>query len=227
MNLKNKDIEMVFGNDIDKAFEEITILTLNQFAKKFNMGRRIDIIRFLSQCKHEIQFVTKDCKKIPRLEENLNFKDKTLILLSSFWRTHQKKLEEVRKLPKKEQFKIIMNGWYNGRMGNRIDTDDGRIYVGHGCLMVTGRTTTLKCLRHIEKVTGIECLNGDTPIDGIFQRYDIFWLLGMAYWDLNKMYECSNTKECTNIVNRGLPQDIKTMRLQTAISLKHSSFLEE
>lgn len=216
------DIEIVFGINLEEQFLKVTVDTLNKYASDFNIDRRIDMVGFLTQCKHEIQFIGTFNKK-PRLEENLNFKDKTLLLLSYFWRTHQPLLKKVRRIPKKEQFRIIMNRWYNGRMGNRVGLNDGRTYVGHGSIMVTGRDNTLECLR---QKTDIVCLNAiGEPLDGIFERYDIFWLLGLAYWNLNKMFLCRNTNDCTKKVNRGLPQEFWDMRLATAIEIDNSSFL--
>ena len=225
--LQLSDFELLFGKNLNVDFASISLSTLNKYAKKFKINRRINMIRFMAQCKHEIQFLNTPYGRVPRLEENLNFRDEILILLSAYWRNHQKKLQEVRKLPKKEQIKIIMNRWYNRAVsGNRIGSNDGRLYVGHGALMVTGRYNTIKCLKHIENVTGIKCLDEHSePLNGVFKRYDIFWLLGMAFWDLNRMLGCSGTDDCTDIVNGGLPEKFKEERLATAIRLDNSSFL--
>jgi len=220
MILTKESVRAVFGLNLHEDFINSTIYVFDKYAKLFKITRKIDFVRFMAQAKSEIQFITKEWKRYPRTEENLNFSDSTLFKLSRYWRSNKEELKEVRELSKKKQTTIIMNKWYNGRNGNRAGSNDGRLFVGHGAYMVTGRGNTIKCLKLIEERTDIKCFDKNGEVDfHLFQRLDIFWLLGFAYWELNKMYECKNSFECTNIVNSGLPDDDKRKRVKIAVSL--------
>jgi len=221
MNITKKILNKVFGYNLHPLFIVSAEETFLNYAQDFNIKRDIDYIRFLAQAKHEIQFILKDWKRYPRLEENLNFSDRTLYRYSSYWRANKEELKELRKQPLSEQYRVIFNKWYNGRMGNRVDTNDGRTFVGHGSLMITGRANTIKCLKHIEEKTNIVCFDVDGKVNhSLFQRLDIFWLLGFAYWNLNGLHKCRGTDCVTNKVNKGLPKKDKDRRLKTAIYLK-------
>lgn len=216
-------LEQVWGKGLNKAFIDQTCLTINTYRLNFGLSKRIDLVRFFAQCYHEIQFIKGKDGRIPRMQENLNFSDKVLVRLSKYWRENKKELKEVRKLGKQEAQRVIMNKWYNGRMGNRVGTDDGYTYVGHGALMITGRDNHQRVLQAIEQYAGVKVLTDDgEPIHGVFERFDVFWLMGMAYWRLMGGYTCNSTLECTNKVNRGLPAKEKQERTQTAVRLNRT-----
>ncbi len=209
-DLTKEILEQVFGEGLNEAFMEESILTVNAYRLNLGLSKRIDMIRFLAQVKHEAIFVDTKEGRIPMLEENLNFSDKTLFKLSSYWREHKKELKEVRKLGAEEQKKIIVDKWYK----------DGYDWIGHGCLMVTGKENTIKCLELIERITKEKLLTEDKrPKQGIFKRFDIWWLLGIAYWRINHMYACRGSLECVNKINNGLPLKDKHERVKTAIEL--------
>jgi len=206
----------VFGKGLNKDFIEESILVVNTYRLFFGLSKRIDMIRFLAQVKHEAIFVDTKEGRVPMLEENLNFSDKRLFELSSYWRKHKKELKKVRKLGIEEQKRAIVDKWYK----------DGYDWVGHGCLMVTGKENTIKCLKLIEQVTQEKLLTDDKrPKQGIFKRFDIWWLLGMAYWRINHLYACNGSLECTNRINNGLPTKDKHERVRTAVKLNSTLFI--
>ena len=211
------ELTQVFGRGLSPAFVEQSILTINRYRLFFGLSKRIDMVRFFAQVKHEAQFIKGKDGRIPRLEENLNFSDGTLFRLSKYWREHKEELKKVRKFGKQEQKEAIINKWYK----------DGYEWVGHGCLMVTGKINTIRGLELIEKVTNERLLTDDKrPKKGIFERFDIWWLLGMAYWRLNHMYACSSSLECVNKVNNGIPMQDKIDRVRTAVRLNRKLWIE-
>lgn len=210
------ELTVVFGSQLNEDFVRDSLQVLNTYRLDFGLSKRIDMVRFFAQCYHEMGFIHTSKGRVPRLEENLNFSDKTLFRLSRYWRTHKDELAEVRKLGLQEQKRIIIDRWYM----------DGYDWIGHGCLMVTGKKNTIECLELIEKVTKEPLLTCDNaPIDGIFERYDIFWLLGMAYWRLMGGYTCTKTLDCTNMINRGLPKREKEVRTRTANRLNRKLWI--
>jgi len=209
MRLTEDDVKFIFQRNLHQDFIRATIECFDKYAESFNINRNIDFVRFMAQAVSEIQFVKLNNKRYPRTSENLNFSDEVLFHFSRYWREHKEELKEVRKLPKLQQQAIIINKWY----------PDGVDFIGHGAFMVTGRDNTIKCLKHIEDKTSIQCFRNNDIDWYLFQRLDIFWLLGFAYWDIHKMYECKNTNECTNIINRGLPKKYKKKRVKIALRL--------
>ena len=212
-DLTEEILEQVFGAGLNKTFIEESILSVNTYRLYFGLSKRIDMVRFLAQVKHEAIFIDTKEGRVPMLEENLNFSDKTLFKLSKYWREHKKELKEVRKLGKEEQKRVIVDKWYK----------DGYDWVGHGCLMVTGKENTIKCLELIERVTQEKLLTDDKrPKQGIFERFDVWWLLGMAYWRINHLYACYGSMECVNRINSGLPLKDKRERVKTAVELNRT-----
>jgi len=213
--ITEQELTTVFGDGLDQQFVNDTVIVLNEYRLYFGVSKRIDIVRFFAQCYHETSFYQTHTGMKPRLEENLNFSDETLFRLSRYWRTHREELAEVRKMGVLEQRKAIINRWYK----------DGYDWIGHGCLMVTGKENTIKCLEMIELAIKEPLLTCDeSPKDGVFERYDIFWLLGLAYWRLMGGYTCNKTMDCTNKINRGLPMREKKARVRTANRLNHKLF---
>ena len=209
-DLTEEILREVFGDGLSKAFIEESILTVNAYRLYLGLSKRIDMIRFLAQVKHEAIFIDTKEGRVPLLEEDLNFSDKRLFELSSYWRKHKKELKEVRKLEPEEQKRVIVDKWYK----------DGYDYIGHGCLMVTGKENTIKALELIERVTNESLLTDDKrPKKGIFERFGMWWLLGMAYWRINHLYACRGSLECTNRINSGLPLKDKHERVRTAVKL--------
>lgn len=147
---------------------------------------------FLAQCGHESASFT-------RLVESLNYSPEGLMqtwpkrysadLASLHGRTGTKAADQ----------RAIANHVYNGRMGNKADSDDGWTFRGRGLIHVTGRDNYRECGRHI----GVDLLA--TPdIIGNDRRHaaeSAVW-----YWDtrnLNDYADRGDLRGCTKAINGG------------------------
>lgn len=79
--------------------------------------------------------------------------------------------------------KAIANHLYNGRMGNRIGTDDGWNYRGNSWIQLTGRDNHYA----MQKLTGIPV--GDKP--ELLEDLENAAIVTMAWWQLNGLNEKS------------------------------------
>jgi predicted chitinase len=207
MKIEKEDLKYIFGKNIESRFVLASSIALNRYAYQFGITEDIHMVRFLSQVFHEAMFIN----GMPRLTENLNFSKKTVLRLSSYWRRHRCYLDELY-LSKDKAFRKreVISLWYAKVFGS--SKEDAFKYIGRGSLMVTGKNNHQDAEALIYGVIGKE----PNEIDS----YVYWWLLGMAYWKLNKMYQCNTTHCCTNKVNSGLPDKEKSERLNTSIRLK-------
>jgi putative chitinase len=93
---------------------------------KYGVVDAIACANFMGEC-------TEECGGGTEVEENLNYRAP---VLHSQWPTH---FTMDQALAMQHQPRLIANQAYNGRMGNRIGTDDGWNYRGRGPAQTTGR----------------------------------------------------------------------------------------
>lgn len=100
------------------------------------------VAHFMAQISHE-------CGAGTEVVENLNYRAEQL---RSQWPTHFSTVQAVRMAHHPEQ---IANQAYNGRMGNRLGSDDGWTYRGRGATQTTGRDS----YHNLGIATGLDLLN--------------------------------------------------------------------
>lgn len=109
---------------------------------KHGIDTPIKLAHFLAQVSHE-------CGAGTVMVENLNYREEALL---SQWPTHFTPAQ-ARAMAHKPQ--LIANQAYNGRMGNRVGSDDGWNYRGRGGSQTTGREEYEK----LGKLTGLDLIN--------------------------------------------------------------------
>jgi putative chitinase len=86
----------------------------------------VEVAHFMAQVSHETAGGTV-------MEENLNYRADALV---AQWPSHFTRVEAAVMAHKPQ---LIANQAYNGRMGNRLGSDDGWTYRGRGGTQTTGR----------------------------------------------------------------------------------------
>jgi putative chitinase len=107
------------------------------WAKQFGITDKLELIHMLSQCSHESGNFTK-------LVESFNYSASGLMATwnSRFDTKLANELGRTQEHPAKQR--QIANLVYNGRMGNRMGTDDGYDFRGRGYIQITGRENYTK-----------------------------------------------------------------------------------
>ena len=184
---------------------------------KYGLTHAIYYVRFLAQARHEVKFMPNG---EPMRRESMYYKYKTLIKISKYFRNHKNHAKRLTSsINFLESRKEIANYMYAGKIGNRKDPllGDGWKYRGAGILQITGKNNFDLARQEILKISGWDIFDDEGKIK---KDYKTFILLGLAYWHINRLYECNNTLCVTNKINPGLPNYMKKERTQTAIYLK-------
>ncbi len=102
------------------------------WAKQFGITDKLELAHLLAQCAHESGNFTK-------VVESFNYSPQGLMKTwnSRFDTKLANELGRTQEHPAKQR--QIANLVYNGRMGNRMGTDDGYDFCGRGYIQVTGR----------------------------------------------------------------------------------------
>jgi putative chitinase len=98
---------------------------------------------------------TEECAGGEQVEEDLNYRAP---VLHSQWPTH---FTMAQALEMQHQPRLIANQAYNGRMGNRIGTDDGWNYRGRGPAQSTGE----EAYALLTKLLGVDFINNPDLIN--------------------------------------------------------------
>ena len=115
---------------LNKLHNKIPPQVLNELGdviKEFNITNSFRLTHFLAQVAHE-------SGNFKHLRENLNYSAEGLIKVFPKYFSKETALWYARKP------QAIANMVYNGRMGNRLKSDDGWNFRGAGFLQLTGRT---------------------------------------------------------------------------------------
>ncbi len=124
---------MEITNTIIKVFPNAPVDALEKTFQHFNITTRQQQAAFVAQVGHESAGFT-------HLVENLNYSANGLM---NTWPNRFK--DKTTNQPNTKATSIahnlqaIANEVYNGRMGNRVDSNDGWTYRGRGYLQITGR----------------------------------------------------------------------------------------
>ncbi|WP_315792214.1 glycoside hydrolase family 19 protein [Bradyrhizobium sp. SZCCHNRI1002] len=100
------------------------------------------IANFMGEC-------TVECGGGSEVEENLNYREEVLL---SQWPKH---FTPAQAKAMAHQPRLIANQAYNGRMGNRLGSDDGWTYRGRGPAQTTGRDA----YGHLGEMMGLDFVN--------------------------------------------------------------------
>lgn len=107
-------------------------LELINLAKNNGITDRLELAHFVAQCVHESANFT-------ILTESLNYKAAALMATWPTRFTQSTATVYGRTDNHQADQKAIANIVYNGRMGNRVGTDDGYNFRGRGYIQLTGR----------------------------------------------------------------------------------------
>ena len=226
VRLNHNMLTQVFNRgNLDKEFTSALINTIEKYGNTFKINTSIRLIRFLAQVVAEI-YIDKHGKPVTR--ESLNYTPSRLITFSSYFRKRPKlAFKYGRTFRHKANQKAIANIWYSDENRNKYlklgntEPNDGWLYRGAGVLQTTGKYNLEHDINTINELTDIKLHdNRGKLIDGVLDRYDVFILLGMAYWYNHKCYLCKNTLCVTNIINRGLKNKYKIARTKIAVRIK-------
>lgn len=115
---------------------------------KYGLLTQMAIANFMGE-------ITEECGAGTEVEENLNYRAP---VLHSQWPTH---FTMALALQLQHQPRLIANQAYNGRMGNRLGTDDGWNYRGRAGAQTTGRNAydQLGKLMGLDLLTHPELIN--------------------------------------------------------------------
>ena len=145
---------------------------------KYGLNSNLVIAHFMAQASHE-------CGAGTEVVENLNYRAAQLL---KQWPSH---FTTTQALNMQHRPQAIADQAYNGRMGNRLKTDDGWNFRGRGASQTTGRDgyaklaekTGLDLLNHPDLVnspdTFLECGVADFVLCGCLPfavKDDIFWV---------------------------------------------------
>lgn len=124
---------------------------------KFNLSTPLRVAHFLAQISHESDGGT-------ITEENLNYT--TPARIAAVWpsRFSVESAQAYTHNPQKLADKV-----YNGRMGNRVGTDDGWNFRGRGFLQITGRDSYDRIGRQL----GLDLVNNPSLVNAYDQRLKI------------------------------------------------------
>ena len=163
---------------------------------------------WLAQCGHE-------CMSFTRMVESLNYTPKGLRATWPSRYTEQLARQHGRANGKPADQRAIANHVYNGRMGNRVGTDDGWKFRGRGSLMLTGADNYRACGDHL----GLDLIQ--TPEMAGDDRFTAV-LTSAWFWDTRKINERADTDDldgATRLINGGL-HGLQDRRHRYALALR-------
>lgn len=119
---------------------------------KYGLDSALTVAHAMAQFSHE-------CGAGHDMEENLYYEARRMCVV---WPTRFRSIESA--LPYAHNPRALANKVYNGRMGNRVGTDDGYNYRGRGLPQCTGRGVADKPeheggYAHLQRVTGLPLLD--------------------------------------------------------------------
>lgn len=157
--------------------------TLSAFMKKYKKTAHQTAV-FLSNIQHETANFTK-------AEESLYYS--TPERIRAVWPARFPTVNDAK--PYAKNPKALANKVYNGRMGNKIGSNDGWNFRGRGALQLTGR----------ENYEQFAEYTGDATIlinpEKVATEY--FWESAFFFFDKNKVWECKTITDARKKINGG------------------------
>ena len=185
---------MKLKNAIKRVFPYAPIDVIMDCIQRFNIKNPIE---FVAQMAHE-------CGNFKVYVENLNYSASGLAKVwpSRFANPDNTPNDLALTIARKPR--EIANTVYNGRMGNRIDTDDGWMYRGRGAIQMTGRDNYRKASEMLYSV-GL----GETK-DYYLNHPEELGKVPMAiysagvFWKQKNLSNVTDFKTLTKRINGGL-----------------------
>ncbi len=189
-------IELI--STIKNVFPNAPIEELHKTCEAFRIVTAYQQAAFISQTGYE-----SNCFK--SVVENLNYSAKGL---ASTWpkrfRDSNGNPNSIAKSIERNP-KLIANAVYNGRMGNRPDSDDGWIYRGRGYIQLTGHDNYLKIGKHLYLKGLVNDPNVFVTNPTLVEQPLYAAFTAGAFWDLNKLNSfVPDIEKITKRINGGL-----------------------
>lgn len=200
---------MTLEQAIRKVFPSAPVEDIMTAIERFEIRNPVD---FVAQLAHE-------SGNFRVYTENLNYSAQSLakVFPSRFANSDGTPTEKARMIARNP--KEIANAIYNGRMGNRVGTDDGWNYRGRGAIQITGRANYKAVGEVLFGKGSTELL--DNP--SMLQSMPYAILSAGAYWKLNKLSSVTDFRTLTRRINggyNGLEDRLeKKQKLENALTL--------
>lgn len=166
---------------------------LNLSMARFNINTEKRVAMYLAQLEHESQGLTK-------WVENLKYSARRL---TEVW--HKRFPTIAAAAPFANNPQALANKVYNGRMGNRIGTDDGWNFRGRFPIQATGREMYIKLNRELGEELGVDFVLApnqtlDNPLVGFMASAFIFAVEKGCL----PLADKNDITSCTKAINGGL-----------------------
>ena len=185
---------MELKSAIRKVFPNAPVDAIMDTIQKFGIKNPVD---FVAQIAHE-------SGNFRTYVENLNYSAEGLARVwpnrfANSDKTPNEKAKSIARNPRE-----IANSVYNGRMGNRPNTDDGWNYRGRGAIQITGRNNSRSIAGILYDVGLAETREFyfNNP-DGFSKIPAAIYSAG-AFWKLNNLSNVTDFNTLTKRINGGL-----------------------
>jgi putative chitinase len=128
-----------------------------------------------AQAAHLLGNAEHECGNWTKFVENLNYKPERLLAV---FPNRVGTLDNAKKIVSGGP-KAIANFVYNGRMGNKLGTDDGWNYRGRGSMMITGRDNYVR----FDATVTDDIINNPDLLETKYKLKPAFW-----FFDVNKIW---------------------------------------
>ena len=162
--------------------------TFIYYAPKFKIISNFQKAMFLAQIVAEVGEHTLN------LEERFNYSYNRF--KEVFGESKAKKLERV---IRNHDYKAIANGVYNGRMGNRLNSNDGWLYRGRGFIQLTGKDNYKMVANEFKKRFKYELPIVACP--DMLTHIDVAIIVSLVYWYKNGLHLKRDVDEVTKVIN--------------------------
>lgn len=185
--------------NIQTVFPYAPIADLTKTFEIFNIQDTNEIACFVAQIGHE-------SAGFKATTENLNYSAKALAnTFPTRFRNPNTGMPNSQAFAIERNPQAIANAVYNGRMGNRPDSNDGWTYRGRGFIQITGRENYFKIG---ENLTAHGLLSSPEEVlqnPSIFATSPFASFSAGAFWEANnlKIY-CEDFRLLTKKINGGL-----------------------
>lgn len=185
---------MELKSAIRKVFPNAPVDAIMNTIQKFGIKNPVD---FVAQIAHE-------SGNFRTYVENLNYSAEGLARVwtnrfANADKTPNEKAKSIARNPRE-----IANSVYNGRMGNRPNTDDGWNYRGRGAIQITGRNNYRSIAGILYDVGLAETREFYFNNPDGFSKIPLAIYSAGAFWKLNNLSNVTDFNTLTKRINGGL-----------------------
>lgn len=190
-----KKLEQIFTTATEQALDDFYSF-FGSYARDFRIDEEVNENFFLAQVLAEIG------TNLGSVRENLNYSCSALQSTFSYYRKNPSEANSDGRCNNHSAKQVtIGNKAYANRIGNGgINSGDGYMFRGGGYFQLTGRYNYQAIVDGIEKYA--EYKMSAEEYAEIITEVGAGLLGAMAFWEINKMYECTHIDCCTKIINR-------------------------